>query len=152
MNLCCHAMHTCTPLAQQNKTMCSQRAVHEVLHVEKKAALSLHWLCGGQCAWQPHLGEKISNITQELVCTGTHLLHCSWPAVPCHIIQILVLVAAKDSDRVGTADTPWRCESKSEEDMRIFGCFPLSLLFLHLLNFAGLPLNVWEHFFPLKWN
>lgn len=32
----------------------------------KIAAPSLYLLCGGQCVWLPHLGRKVSNITQEL--------------------------------------------------------------------------------------
>lgn len=60
--------------------------------------------------------------------------------MPCHITHTLVLVAAKGSDRAGTADVPWRSDSKNEEDTKIFGCFPLSLILLLLLNFDGLAL------------
>lgn len=65
--------------AKQTTAQCSQRAVHEA-SCRKKAAPSPYLLCSGQCVWQPHLQEKVSNITEELIYTGAHLLHCSWSA------------------------------------------------------------------------
>lgn len=156
MNLCCHAMHTCTPrvpsgTAKQTLTQCSQRAVNEGWKEEKKAAPSPYLLCGGQCVWQPHLGEKnlkyYSGVNLHRNTSASLLLTC-W----CLVTSSRGLFWWLQKAQIRLQIFPRGVRVKMKKIGGFLALFPLSLLLLPLLNFAGLALKVWEYFFPLKWN
>lgn len=82
--LSCHAhMHSTCPFWHSKtnpNTVLTKGSQWRLKRRKEGCSFSLLAVWWAMCLTAPSRGKKISNITQELICTGTHLLHCSWPA------------------------------------------------------------------------
>lgn len=154
MNWDCHSLHLFSGMAKLIISQCSLTKGSPTSVSCRKRRLLLLFTCYvvSDVFTAPSKGKKISNMTQEIICTGTHLLHCSWPA-GCLVTSSRHYCGGhkRPLGKAGTKFFPGRVIGWMK---KIGGflehChFPIFLLLL-LLNFAGLALDVWEHFFPPK--
>lgn len=72
------------------------------------------------CFTAPSRGTNLKYYTGDNLHRNTSASLILTHRLPRHIIQTLVLVAAKGSDRAETEVVPGMGEGKNEEDMRIF--------------------------------
>lgn len=102
--------------------LCASGTAKLNFSVKRRAAASFCLLCAGQCVLQPHLGEQIPDMTQEIICTGAHLFHYSLPAgFLLTSSKYLFWWLQKGLDSAGTELVPWKGKHRIEEDLRIFG-------------------------------
>lgn len=82
-----HLVLSCRAHTHSVSLFCHSRTNHGTKGSPRSAScrkegssLSLPAVQWAKCLTAPSGGKKISTITHELICTGTHVLHCSWPA------------------------------------------------------------------------